>query len=35
LSLEPNIIALDAEVIKDMFSMMGHFLLAKDTATMD
>jgi hypothetical protein len=35
LFLEPNIIALGVEVIKDMSSMMGHFPLAKDTATMD
>ena len=35
IALEPSIIALDAEVIKDMFSTMGHFLLAKDTVTMD
>jgi len=33
--LEPNIIALRVEVIRDMSSMMGHFPLAKDSATMD
>jgi len=35
LSQELNIIVLDAEVIKDMFLMMGHFLQAKDTVITD